>query len=156
MTQIVLPRMVVNKKGVIVNVSSAAGHNEGLLRCSVYSGTKVGYYKVFELASGLTECSKRHVRHVSVHPLKEKKIARRLELLLYSPMKLDHLGRRDQIESFKLKLPFDGMTMFPRYKTRCITSNCLSNSGTKCRVKDTPYLIRSMGVTAIDSIDFSD
>ena len=41
MTQLVLPRMVEEKKGVIVNVSSGGGLDVGILYASVYSGTKV-------------------------------------------------------------------------------------------------------------------
>jgi len=40
MTQMVLPRMVAKKKGVVVNMSSGAGLSDGLLYGSVYSGTK--------------------------------------------------------------------------------------------------------------------
>jgi len=44
MTQMVLPRMIEKKKGVVVNMSSGAGVSEGLLYGSVYSGTKVTHY----------------------------------------------------------------------------------------------------------------
>jgi len=40
MSQMVLPRMVAKNKGVVVNMSSAAGLRSGLIFGSVYSGTK--------------------------------------------------------------------------------------------------------------------